>query len=344
MTVTFSKNTFTFNELANLQLRELSLEKHEMQVAIIIQQWLQGADYLSIETSGSTGVPKNIKLSREVLAYSAKSSLAFLDSSQQFEQALLMLDAGKIGGMMVVIRSLISNMRLTVLKPGSSLAALPNDKKIDLVSLVPLQLMKLLKNEPHRFKQFNTVLIGGAPLTSSEREIIARLPCKIYHTYGMTETASHVALRNLSEQELVYKSIGDVTFRTDDRGCLALKGSVTSQRWIQTNDIVELNGDTAFVWKGRADFVINSGGLKVHPESLEELISDQLKKPFFVAGIPDERLGERVVLLVEGDKPTLDFSHIDKYQRPKAVYALDQFAYTTSGKINRLETLKKIKL
>lgn len=343
MTVTFSKNTYSYAELAQADLKELALEPHENHVAAIIQQWQQDIPSFTLLTSGSTGMPKRLTLPKRILKYSAESSLAFLDPSGKFKRSLLCLDASKIGGMMVVIRCLLAGMHLKVLKPDSKLTLLSNTETFDLVSLVPLQVRALLENNPNKLDQFHTILIGGAPLASQETQALSSLAASIFHTYGMTETASHVALKNINKQDQVYRRLGDVRFRVDERSCLALCGTVTGDQWIQTNDVVELVNEGSFLWKGRADFVINTGGIKVHPESLEETLSHQVKSPFFVAGLPDDRLGERVVLLIEGAEPALDLSSIERYSRPKEVLTLDRFVYTDSGKINRIETLKQIK-
>ena len=159
----------------------------------------------------------------------------------------------------------------------------------------------------------------------------------------MTETASHIALKNLTEGEKTFQTLGDIQIDLDQRHCLRLCGTLTHNNWIQTNDIVELISADRFRWLGRADFVINSGGVKIHPEIIEAELSNQLKIPFFVAGIPDKEFGQKVILVVESQEyPQIDWSKIERYQRPKETYALPQFEWTESGKINRKATLLKL--
>ena len=65
--------------------------------------------------------------------------------------------------------------------------------------------------------------------------------------------------------------------------------------------MVELISDNEFEWGGRYDSIINSGGVKLIPEKIEEKLSTLIKVRFFVAGIPDESLGEKLVLIIEGN-------------------------------------------
>jgi len=118
---------------------------------------------------------------------------------------------------------------------------------------------------------------------------------------------------------------------------------VTGAEWIQTNDVVEL-WENGFVWKGRADWVINSGGVKIHPEDVERKIANYFPAAeAIVTKRKHEPLGEQVVLCSK--EPILDAIHnchfLDKYEEPKVELILEQFPRTPSGKIDRL-ALQKI--
>ena len=113
-----------------------------------------------------------------------------------------------------------------------------------------------------------------------------------------------------------------------------------SDQVIQTTDQVELVSETSFRWIGRKDFVINTGGVKVHTEEIEQVLSSSFSAPFFIAGLPDQPLGERVVVFVETEENISFADHIDlpKYGRPKEVICIPRFFYTQSGKIDRFLT------
>ena len=114
---------------------------------------------------------------------------------------------------------------------------------------------------------------------------------------------------------------------------------------IQTNDLIEKISPTRFRWKGRLDFAIETGGIKVIPEEIEEILSKHIHARFFVSSLPDAALNNRVVLIVEGNKqdlPTNIFDELPPYHQPKEVFFIDEFVETTSGKIDRLSSAEKI--
>ncbi|MEQ8582920.1 MAG: AMP-binding protein [Marinoscillum sp.] len=342
----FERQKLTIGELKSGKINQNILSDLESRVVKFIFLWLSGQKQFAMRTSGSTGAPKETHLSRESLQYSARQSMEYIDSTGKYKTTLLCINPDYIGGLMVVIRSLVYDLDISMVTPTARLADVVGDEYYDLVSMVPMQVQHLLDHHPETLSQFKTILIGGAPLPP---EYILKLrslkAVRCFQTYGMTETASHIALKNLTNGDDCFEVLGDAEVQLDHRGCLRVMGSVTDHQWIQTNDVVELIDPRHFRWLGRADFVINSGGVKVHPEILEASLSSQLKMPFFVAGLPDASLGQRVVMVVESPVPVaLDFSHISKYNQPREVYYSPVFSYTPSGKVNRTETLKKLNL
>ena len=111
-----------------------------------------------------------------------------------------------------------------------------------------------------------------------------------------------------------------------------------------TNDVVELVDERTFRWTGRYDHVINSGGVKIFPERVEQKIARLLTRRFFIAAAPDEKWGQCVALAIEGDplSPADEaalLAHIrevvDRYEVPRRVVYLPVFAETSSGKVIR---------
>ncbi|MGY0408201.1 MAG: AMP-binding protein, partial [Polaribacter sp.] len=115
-----------------------------------------------------------------------------------------------------------------------------------------------------------------------------------------------------------------------------------------------LISDTQFEWLGRFDNVINSGGIKLYPEKIEEKLSKIIEKRFFVTGIPDKKLGEKLALVVEfpfiSDKKKKSYKEkiclkiknlttLTKFEIPKEIYVLDSFIETDTNKIQRKKTL-----
>ena len=97
---------------------------------------------------------------------------------------------------------------------------------------------------------------------------------------------------------------------------------------------------------GRHDNIINSGGIKIYPEALEKLLKNQIKNRFFISAIPDDILGQKVLLIIEGEETKLeiDWHRIDPLKRPKAIYFIPNFLETSSGKIRRKKTVDLLNL
>ena len=93
--------------------------------------------------------------------------------------------------------------------------------------------------------------------------------------------------------------------------------------------------------------MINSGGIKIVPEQVEVKLAKFIKRPFFVAGLEDEILGQRLILVVEGDSDSgtllskiVESKVLERYETPKSVHFLPQLVTTDNAKIRRKETLK----
>jgi O-succinylbenzoic acid--CoA ligase len=123
---------------------------------------------------------------------------------------------------------------------------------------------------------------------------------------------------------------------------LVIHAPKISDEVIITNDIVELVNENQFIFLGRIDNVINSGGIKLIPEQIENKLMSKIQQRFFISSKSDDELGEKLILVVEGDK--VEFEHtiyedLDKYEKPKEILFIPKFKETATGKIMRKETL-----
>ncbi len=332
----------TYESIKNNGLKKLN--SNESSVLEFLQDWINEVDCFEVRTSGSTGSPKVIKISREKMMLSAQATLDFLNL-QPNDTALLCLSANTIAGKMMMVRSLIGKLNLTIIDPNSS--PFQNlDTAFDFAALVPLQVLNSTENT--LFKDTKKIIIGGAPLEENLRKRLITFPNAIYQSYGMTETVSHIALRPIKER--FYTTIKDVEISTDDRNCLAIEAPMSVSSSLQTNDVVDIINSKQFIWKGRWDFVINSGGIKIHPELLEKELYNILPhlNELIVFGQESKEYGTLVSLLVKGGALTTNDlkdlkRHLPKYSFPKAIYYLDDFLYKESGKLDRVKTLELIK-
>ncbi|WP_321538707.1 AMP-binding enzyme [Flavobacterium piscinae] len=193
-----------------------------------------------------------------------------------------------------------------------------------------------------QLKHVRKIIIGGAKITKPLEDKLLKIKSEIYETYGMTETITHIAARKMGEES--FTVFPNVMLSLDDKNCLLIKAPSVSPDIIETNDIVEMVSENQFIWLGRYDNVVNSGGIKLIPEQIEEKLATRIPRRYFVAGKPDPVLGERLVLIVEGEPMTIEdavFEVLDKYEKPKEIHFVKHFEETPTGKIVRKETLGK---
>ncbi len=318
------------------------------------QRWLSGQQQFEIHTSGSTGQPKKIEVRRQSMVASANGTIQALDLKPK-QTSLVCLDTAYIAGMMMLVRSLEISMNIIAVEPcANPFERIEPNGKIDFVALVPYQIKSIL-NSPQRFflNQVQTVLVGGAPLDHSTKLALQNCKSLFFETYGMTETISHIALKQLngSGRSSFFTTLPSVSIRQDERGCLCIVTSYLKNE-IVTNDIVEMVDVNKFIWLGRWDNVINTGGLKVFPETIEAKIERiftelSIKNFFFVAGQPDDRWGQAVTLFIEGELSEKEKemllekqkSVLYKFEIPQSLIYIPSFIRTDSGKINRMKTL-----
>ncbi|WP_299700821.1 AMP-binding protein [uncultured Pontibacter sp.] len=362
--LTLNGKKFYYDEIAAYSFRNsIPLNGYEAKTLEFCRDWLTGVQEFPIQTSGSTGTPKLITLSRRQMEISARRTVQLL-GLQPNERMLICLNTEYIAGMMMLVRGLLTEMQMTVVEPvGNPLALVPEGEQYDFSSFVPMQLQTILQESPQAVEQLNhmkAILVGGAPVGFSLQRELQRLQVPTYHTYGMTETASHIALRLLNGPDAAeyYETIEGVTIGQDNRGCLTIKADITENETLVTNDIVEILTPTRFRWIGRADNTINTGGVKVQTEVVEVAVSEALAEleqapRFFVASQPDELLGEKVILVLEGKQLPEEAEQqvmekmrglLRKFEMPKDIYYSPAFSETGTGKVSRLRTMQKLGL
>jgi O-succinylbenzoic acid--CoA ligase len=307
----------------------------------LIQQWQHALPWV-VHTSGSTGTPKKIVLQQEALVQSARATLNYFcfKSGTVF---FCPLPLNKIGGLMVLARALVGNHSVAITEPSSSpFKDLPTDVKVTVASMVPLQVANSIgeKGTIHRLEQLEVLLIGGAPIQPwLETEIQKLNHVKVYQTYGMTETLSHVAVKLLNgpKPDKYFHALPGIHFLPDTRDCLTVYGSAAGEP-VNTTDVVKLIDAKRFKWLGRADNAINSGGIKLFPEVLERELAPHLLSflsdlslpniDYALSAVPDNLLGEALVLVlqtaplpVDTEEQLLSFlaDRVSGIKKPKAI-------------------------
>lgn len=343
--IDFKLNGESFSSIEALLTNSKTLP---VSIKEFLTKWFSKNDFLEVSTSGSTGKPKLIKLKKEFMINSAIATGSYLNLPEK-TTALLCMSTDFIAGKMMLVRALVLGWELDVVLPVSNPLACLN-KTFDFSAMVPMQLQNSL-TEIYKVKK---LIVGGGVVSKELEKQMQLIPTEVFATFGMTETITHIALKrlnhfgdkNLSEVDnSYYKCLPNVSIKQDNRSCLVIKAFKVSDDEIITNDVVKIISDNEFKWLGRIDNVINSGGIKLHPELIEKKLSQLISQRFFITGVPDKVLGEKLILIIEGIKSELNFKKLvglSKYEIPKEIYYVNRFIETRSGKIQRDKTLDLI--
>lgn len=314
-----------------------------------LEEWNNSSEYVQVQTSGSTGVPKQMLVEKRRMLASARTTCDFLGLNEG-DSALLCMSPDYIAGKMMVVRALERNLRLiTVEASGHPLATIKTQSRglptcIDFAAMVPMQVWNSLQvpEERERLRQIRHLIIGGGSIDEAMAAELKDFPNAVWSTYGMTETLSHIALRRLSGPESSdwYTPFDSVHLSLSDEGCLVIDAPKVCSKTLVTNDRAELLPDGRFRILGRKDNMICSGGIKIQAEEVERQLSPHLHEPFLISKRPDPKFGEVVVLLTEGlaDEARAVCERIlPKYHRPRVYLHVDHIPLTETGKPARRE-------
>ncbi|MBF4518163.1 AMP-binding protein [Flavobacterium sp. ANB] len=307
---------------------------NEQAIGEFLMDWFDNKDYIEMKTSGTTGLPKVVKLQKQAMIQSALATGDFFKLEPR-DKALLCLPVKFIAGKMMLVRSLILGLDLDIVEPSTQPLAL-NRMQYDFVAMVPLQ----VQNSIEELKNVKKLIVGGAKMDSALEEKVLPLKTEVYETYGMTETITHIAAKRVGES--VFTVLPNVKIALDDRGCLVITVPSISEEPIVTNDLVDIIRENQFIFLGRIDNVINSGGVKLIPEQIEAKLIGKINARFFVTGIPDSVLGEKLILVIEGEKQDFApnfFDVLDKYEKPKEIVFIPKFKENENGKLLRKPSL-----
>lgn len=312
-----------------------------MEFEDFLKEWHNAAPFIEARTSGSTGVPKVIMLDKGFVRESAMRTNRFFNIGEG-SRLHSCVAADFIGGKMMAVRADAAGCRLTWEKPSNRPSAgIGKDEEIDLLAVVPSQMVHILDNLPD-MPVLHAVIIGGSPINPVLYDRICRSGLNAFETYGMTETSSHIALRKIGGDSRWFEVLEGIRVETDSRGCLVINFH-TGERFV-TNDMAETCGDTRFVVTGRYDDVIITGGKKVNPHEVERKLMPYISAPFMVGSEPDFKWGNAVVVRIEdggegvaGDPELRDLMRriLESHEVPKKIEHVAALPRTPNGKIKR---------
>lgn len=302
-----------------------------------LDEWNNPKDTVEVQTSGSTGVPKCIRVEKQRMLNSARITCDFL-GLKSGDTALLCMPLDYIAGKMVVVRSIERQLRLTTVEAsGHPLKNITNS--FDFAAMVPMQVYNSLQvaEEREKLRTIKHLIIGGGPIDNDLQQQLSSFPNNVWSTYGMTETLSHIALRRLNGENasLWYTPFSTVSISLNANGCLVIEAPLVHEGRLETHDRAEIR-DGKFRILGRLDNVINSGGIKIQAEEVEEMLRPHIKMPYLISKCSDEKFGEVVVLLTEC--PDLSLAKeiccnvLPKFWQPKHYLYTSHIPLTGTGK------------
>ncbi|MBB6005087.1 AMP-binding protein [Arcicella rosea] len=337
--------------------------EYEEKVITFCKLWLNGQESFILKTSGSTGEPKPISLSRKQMEASALLTGKTFGLKEQ-DLALVCLNVEYIAGIMMLVRGMVLKLKLLILPPSSNPLLNIENQKIDFAAFVPLQLQSILESDNKHLlitlNRMKAIIVGGAAVSQQLVEQTQELSVPAYSTYGMTETVSHIAIRRINGENTSqnFKVLSGVKIGIDERNCLNILSAASNFELVQTNDLVEIIAKDEFKLLGRFDNIINSGGVKIQLEKVENTVEVFLESlhinRFFAFGMADERLGQKLILVLESEnlddeikrKLLEDIKNVSDtiYQIPKNIFTISTFSETPTGKIDKKATIKRLNL
>jgi len=317
--------------------------KFRLELFRFLADWFNDSEEMTVQTSGSTGEPKLIRVQESQMMNSACATCYQLRLAPG-DRVLLCMSLQFIAGKMMVIRALVAGLDLHLTAP-SGYPLKDTNVHFRFAAMVPMQIYNSLQVslERERLEQISVLLIGGSAVDPKLETALKSFPNPVYASYGMAETLSHIALRRINGPEAseYYTPLPSVKVFLSAENCLVIDAPLVSDHRLYTNDHADMLGDGSFRILGRIDNVINTGGIKVQTEALEAFLSDFIDLPFAISSLPDEKFGEIIVLVVEGIlddallTQTLHAENLPAHQFPKQIISLDRLPRTESGKINR---------
>ena len=316
-------------------------------LADFLAEWFDDTDTVKVHTSGSTGTPKELHVEKRRMMNSAMLTVSFLHLKRG-DTALLCMPLQYIAGKMVVVRALVAGLDLIPVTPcGHPLQGI--DQPLAFGACIPMQVYNSMQDpiERGRLESIRHLIIGGGAIDPDMGEALKTFPNDVWSTYGMTETLSHIALRKLNGPDASewYTPFEHVTLSQSEEGTLIIDAPLVCPERLITNDIIQLNEAGQFRIIGRKDNTINTGGVKVQIEQVENALKPLLPLPFFITSAPDVKFGERVVLLVQTPSASLSdkeeeaigkaIGQLPPYWRPKQTVPVNALPLTGTGKPDR---------
>jgi O-succinylbenzoic acid--CoA ligase len=315
-----------------------------------LEPWVRdGGEPLVVHTSGSTGAPKSVLLSHRAVIASAQATIDRLGGPGQW---LLALPVSGVGGLQVLVRSILSGHAPVVLADHDDLATALAEFSADrrYAAIVPTQLYRWAEaGELAVLAQFDAVLVGGASVDPDLLAAAKAAGVNVIRTYGMTETCGGCVYDGipLDGAELQVDDASQVMLR----GPMLFDGYVDQPHdpgsWFATADRGEITADGTLRILGRLDDVVVSGGVNVPLAPVEQAIRGMPGvADVAVVGAADPEWGERVVamavathgveLTLASIRDRVEGAGLPRTWAPRQLVVVPELPVGETGKVDRV--------
>ena len=327
--------------IENIQNKDVEVEGLIGDVLSFLEEWNSEANRFSIMSSGTTGEVKEMSFSKEALTTSANITLASF-KLKKGDLVLQALPLSFVAGKMMLVRAIIGRLRLKLVIPTANPIKDLNDN-YTFTAFTPHQLKTILIESPEKINLFSTIIIGGSKVDKNLEKRLASFSAIFYETFGMSETLTHVAIRQMNgkKKSSYFKILEGFKWEVTTKGCLQISAEHIKGSPIITQDLIERIDEDHFLWLGREDNVINTGGVKVYPEIIEKKLMDSITQPFVISKSKDGRLGEKVVIYFELEHKDyissnpLEYRGLSVFEKPKEIKFIAKFPRNKNGKVIR---------
>lgn len=291
-TLTFAGHTWPLRSESLESMRAAVEAPWQGAIVDFLERWWGESNTIAVHTSGSTGNPRPLSHTKSDMVESARRTIAHFGLVPGTEAALAM-PVQFIGGMMMVVRADVGAWNLSAVQPQAT-PQLGCD--LDFTALTPSQAQAWQHVHPNEWSSCKQLLVGGGQAPTDWLKGAQGGPA-VYEGFGMTETISHFAVRQLyPKHEDTFQCLPGFSVSIDDQN--AIRIADPDGRTLQTNDAAEVQSAQSFRWLGRLDDVINSGGIKIHPAAVERELALSIDGPFKCYGEPHSQWGEALVLRI----------------------------------------------
>lgn len=274
-----------------------------------VKNIVENPEEIKVQSSGSTGKPKVFSFTYSQYKASAEISIRYFGLKAGMS-CLLPMSLKHIGAQLMLVRAFEAKMKIEIVPARSDLSIYLNSG-YDFVPMVPTQFLLSHESDSNCFRNVKTILLGGSHISKEVQQIVNSITTQVYSSYGMTETLTHVGVKDVSSKESTYEILPGFKLSLNQYNCLVIDAPHFAEKQI-TNDVARIQ-EGSFEILGRIDNVINTGGKKVQAEELEKSLANGLNQAFYISSSTDAKWGQILTLVTNAKLTEVERAFLNHY-------------------------------